>query len=801
MYPLYMLFILGFVIGFLRFLKTGNRVWVVGAAVSLVAGVLANIAAISVVAFCFYWQWSRGVPLRVTALRLAPAFALSAGLALLMISVSAEQVVMSLVAQSMSENLVASAITVGRNTLLLVSRLLSLAHWVPFPFYEQFDWEFYFGGAVLIVLTIVILLRQPDLSDGAVWMLLSLVPFLPIGLDPDVSQLLLQGPSRYLYAASGGTALLFASIAERLHKVSDRGLWLYAGSVALLALSSYHAMRKVEGLSYYAAARNLTFERKLQAAATQWERAVAQGGNAVPLADAYLRLLKNHIAEGGEYQATLSQAILRLPENRYLQNARLALEAFERNRASGRDYDRQLMPTSDANLNSFLAGLFSNLGVRHARQEDFGSSIMACKQALRFDPDLALTLMLLAGQLEKAGRFAELEELASATSANETDDSEMLIARADILRKNGNIETAVSLLSRASELQKDPRLFNALAVCLREAGDCEGARKSFLATIDRSESKALLVEAHMGLASIMLRRHAWDEALDHLVHARFIDPKNADVHYNLGLYYGLLQDHSQATEEYRQALELAPQRVQLHLKQAESLIELGKLGDAHDVYLRAADILPDHAIIHERLGELELERGNEEGALVAFTRATALNSDDMETYLTLGGLQSDSGQTRDALKTMTLALQREFSSVQSSDYTRLGIALFDLGAVKKSNAAYEQALLLDENNTTARVNMGWGLYRTGDIPEAIAVYQAVLGRQKHIIAQFNLGLAYLAQGELAAADATYGAAIAEFGTEEAERIGADNDLRELARNSKHAENVRELLRKYWPKKP
>ena len=138
---------------------------------------------------------------------------------------------------------------------------------------------------------------------------------------------------------------------------------------------------------------------------------------------------------------------------------------------------------------------------------------------------------------------------------------------------------------------------------------------------------------------------------------------------------------------------------------------------------------------------------------------------------------------------------------QSSDYTRLGIALFDLGAVKKSNAAYNRAVVLDENNTTARVNMGWGLYRTGDIPEAIAVYQAVLGRQKHVIAQFNLGLAYLAMGDVAAANATYAAAIAEFGAEEAERIGADSDLRELARNSKHAENAHELLRKYWPKKP
>ncbi len=204
MYPLYMLFMLGYLIGFLRFLKTGNWVWVVGAVISLMAGVMANIAALSVVVFCFYWQRSRGVPLRVAALRLAPAFVLSAGLGLLMISVSAEQVVTSLVVQSMWEGLAVFALNAGLTLLLLVSRVLSLAHWVPFPFYEQFHWELYFGGAVLVVLMVVSLLRQPILSDGAVWILLSLVPFLPIMLNPDIAQQLTAGPLPLFVRGFGG---------------------------------------------------------------------------------------------------------------------------------------------------------------------------------------------------------------------------------------------------------------------------------------------------------------------------------------------------------------------------------------------------------------------------------------------------------------------------------------------------------------------------------------------------------------------------------------------------------------------
>ncbi len=327
-------------------------------------------------------------------------------------------------------------------------------------------------------------------------------------------------------------------------------------------------MRKVEGLSYYAAARNLTYERKMQSAATQWERAVAQGGNAVPLPDAYVRLIKNQIARNGDYKSTMSEALQRLPDNHFLEAANRALELFEGNRARGA-WQLEQEPSHDPNMNSFLAGIFDDLGLRYARQGDSEPSIMACKQALRFEPHRATTLKLLAGQLVEVGRLTELEELSSAASGIETNDSEILVARADM----------------------------------------------------------------------------------------------------------------------------------------------------------------------------------------------------------------------------------------SSDYTRLGIAFFDLGAVTKSNAAYEKALLLDETNTIARVNMGWGLYRTGDIPGAITQYQTVLVREKHSMAQFNLGLAYLAQGDLAAANATYAAAIAEYGTEEAERIGADNDLRELASRGKQAGHVLELLHRYWPKKP
>ena len=417
MYPLYMLFALAFLIGHVRFSTTGSWTWAAGSIVSLAIAMMANVAAASMVGFCLYWQLSRREPLRLVLGQLAPAVAVSAALMVLVLQMTAEQAVTSMVVRSASEGLWDVLFNSGRNILLFLSRLVTLAHWVPFPLYNQFEWEMYSGAVLLIVCLFVIFRRQPGLSDAAVWILMFLIPFLPIMLNPEIAQQLPQGPSKYLYAPSVGIAMIAAWLARQIYlRWGKVGVWMCAGAATILAVSSYGAIRKVEGLSYYAAARNLTFERRMHAAATHWERAVAQGGIAVPLPDAYVRLIKNRIARGGDYQSTMSEALQRLPDNRFLATANRALELFEGNRARGGTWQLEQEPSQDPNMNAFLAGIFHNLGLRYARQGDSEWSIVACRQALRFEPDRATTLKLLAGQLVEAGRLTELEELSSIAS-------------------------------------------------------------------------------------------------------------------------------------------------------------------------------------------------------------------------------------------------------------------------------------------------------------------------------------------------------------------------------------------------
>jgi len=141
-------------------------------------------------------------------------------------------------------------------------------------------------------------------------------------------------------------------------------------------------------------------------------------------------------------------------------------------------------------------------------------------------------------------------------------------------------------------------------------------------------------------------------------------------------------------------------------------------------------------------------------------------------------------------------LARDFPQADSKLYTRMGFFFFQKGEIEDSIQAYRKALEKSERNTTARVNLGWNLYLKGDWEGAIAEYRTALGQGKNNSAQFNLGLAYLARGDVGKARAAYAQGISEFGVEEAERIGVFDDLADLIERGVQREAAREVLRMF-----
>ena len=77
-------------------------------------------------------------------------------------------------------------------------------------------------------------------------------------------------------------------------------------------------------------------------------------------------------------------------------------------------------------------------------------------------------------------------------------------------------------------------------------------------------------------------------------------------------------------------------------------------------------------------------------------------------------------------------------------------------------------------------------------------YEDVLALGPHSVARFNLGLAYLVDGDVIRARATYALGVRLHGAIEARRIGAVADLEKIGRLPEHAVVAQTILNELWP---
>jgi tetratricopeptide (TPR) repeat protein len=141
-------------------------------------------------------------------------------------------------------------------------------------------------------------------------------------------------------------------------------------------------------------------------------------------------------------------------------------------------------------------------------------------------------------------------------------------------------------------------------------------------------------------------------------------------------------------------------------------------------------------------------------------------------------------------------LDKGMPEAKSGDYTRLGIDLGEWGLSELSLTAYRRALEVDEGNLVAHTNLGWILYQQRDYLGAIEQFRRALEQGPHSVAAFNLGLAQLAADQVSQAEKQYAEAVERYGAEEAQRIGAVQDLRELASSATYPA-AQKMLTRYW----
>jgi len=406
----------------LRFVPIGseelswNRVLKIGLFLTL--GLSAHLAALAFWPLVLHTFWRRDL-LRQTR-RLFVLLAPLCALALTWVSMASRQTStwhsLDLYSLQSIPQLLAG---MGRMLALLSSRLFTTAHWIPLPMHQQQSWELYLGSASIAGLALLAW-RGPRLAaHAAAWTLLALLPFLL--LTEATIQGLPAGPSRYLYLASAGSSLLLAwgfdQLRQRWH---PHGAYAAALVGAVVLVSSYSSLKKVEAVSLYTSGRSYIAGKDIENGVRQLRLALVRGPSTLPLEETYFRLAAALPYIGQDPMDVLREGLALFPQSSFL-NMTLAIHEGESDdhsvRQRGQQHLQQMQQRAEAEGEDKLftfnaASIYHNLANSYMEHGQPARAMKAYTNALAHRPDktnsqrgLSRAHTLLGIQLQEQNRY------------------------------------------------------------------------------------------------------------------------------------------------------------------------------------------------------------------------------------------------------------------------------------------------------------------------------------------------------------------------------------------------------------
>ncbi|HWE02405.1 MAG TPA: tetratricopeptide repeat protein [Tepidisphaeraceae bacterium] len=223
----------------------------------------------------------------------------------------------------------------------------------------------------------------------------------------------------------------------------------------------------------------------------------------------------------------------------------------------------------------------------------------------------------------KAGRLQQAEDACREIVARAPNQGEPWQLLGTIAADRGQIERAVALFRRASQLSP------ASAECQRNLARVLKRQNQFDAAIS-AYRRALQLEpgdapTHAGFGDLLKAAGREIEALAAYERALAIRPDYGQAYNNYGL---LLQRHHrnhEAMAAYQNAMALLPDLPECQVNAASLLQTLGRHEEAIVLLERALSLRPDYALAHNNLGNALRALGRIDEALSRYDRALSLD--------------------------------------------------------------------------------------------------------------------------------------------------------------------------------
>jgi tetratricopeptide (TPR) repeat protein len=392
------------------------------------------------------------------------------------------------------------------------------------------------------------------------------------------------------------------------------------------------------------------------------------------------------------------------------------------------------------------------------RRGDLATARRLYEEALRQDPSNGPVALGLAETLMDLGESRAAEDLLVrlVRSLPERPEPRRALVRAYL--QNGKTSEALAEARRALDLDPgNPESHFALGSALKAAGKAVEAVAEFEAAVKQSPRDPEALH-ELALAYAWLEDPKAEATFERAVTAA---PGNLDVRFDFAKYLWQVPNFERGNQEMERVLSAAPPglKSKLRTEYASSLMEQQRFLQAAREFEKIwKEGAPDYEVVlflGASLGQI----GRFEDAVKRLREAIAIAPEKLPAHHILGRILLLQQKPEEAAAELerAAALQRDSAGIQLD----LGRANEAARRPDKAEAAYREALRLDESLTAAHYSLGTLLARTGRREEAarhIAVYQAAFQKEQEAAflggsrkAEMNLGLVALRRGEFARA--------------------------------------------------
>jgi eukaryotic-like serine/threonine-protein kinase len=242
------------------------------------------------------------------------------------------------------------------------------------------------------------------------------------------------------------------------------------------------------------------------------------------------------------------------------------------------------------------------------------------------------------------------------------------------------------------------------------------------------DSRFALAYAGMTDASLSMygnkKEPFWvNKALAAAKQAQQINDSLPEVHLAMGSVYLHTGRFTEAVEEMKRAVELAPNSDDGYRRLATAHLRSGQKNDAIDAYQKAIQMGPYYWANYNALGNAYSELGDYERALTAYQRVVELAPEISFGYENMGAVYFSQGKFKEAIAYSQKALTITPDPVL---YTNIGTAYFYLQRYAESVPMFEKAVAMNPNEEYLVGNLADAYRWNGQQEKSLATYDKAI---------------------------------------------------------------------------